>query len=625
MAEEDKSPLDYFKYAYSKLLPDFMSDVMDAGGDFDALSSTTKRLFESVLRLANIPHSFSMMVVDYNDAEKRLSLQYFSSNIVEENNFMAVLDKTMMYLRLNPVEAASSTTYADMDDDITDGENIPHSLLIVPIRTATATCGYAVVYCHEGADRYCVDNPEIAFLSKVIYPVALALQCEFNKAMLEHYLMSDYLTGLPNRDHMYEAIVYLIQTADMFNHRFALMIIRVNGLRNINNSLGIITGDLLLKAMGTIVETAINGSTDNETITGRLNGGDFIVLITLPSENDRETDNLIIEKCCNAVFKETNQHVEINGYKLYPFANIGASIYPFNGETAEELLRKADLAKNEAKQSGPGTYMLYDSFMDGDAEEVLFLNSNLPTAIKTNQFELFYQAMIDVQTKKVMAAEALIRWNHPGKGMIFPDFFMPYAEKNAYGMQIDLLVLNMACKQINAWKKKGINLTISVNISPRHFMNGIIYDSVKKALDNYNVEPSCLRIEILENVLLNDFNAMVKVINDLRSMGVGIALDDFGTGYSSLEYVAKLPLDYLKVDRSIMINIQENPGNKIIMETILTLTKGMQVKAIVEGVETQEDFELLRAMDCDIAQGYLINKPMNIKAFEEFLEEWEIL
>jgi len=625
MVDDVKAPLDYFKYAYSKLLPVFMNDVMDAGGDFEALYSATERLFEAVFELHNIPHSFTTSFVDYSGTKRKLDTQYFTSNIASREDFQAVLKSTTKYLRLNPVDTTSSITFSEMDDGEVDREKAPDSLLVVPIRTTTTTCGYIVVYYHESFDRRCIETPEMAFITKVMYLVALALQCEFNKAMLEHYLMSDHLTGLPNRDHIYEAIVYLIQTAEAFEHRFAILIIRVNGLKNINNSLGIITGDLLLKAMGVLVETAMSECEENDTLVGRLSGGDFIVLLTLPTKNNRESDEAIIKACCDAIIKETDKHVEINGYKLYPFANVGASIYPFHGETAEELLRKADLAKNEAKLHGPGTYRIYESYMDGDAEEILFLNSNLPTAISSNQFEMYYQAMIDVQTEKVIAAEALIRWRHPERGLLYPDSFMPFAEKNAYGVQIDLLVLNMACEQINAWKEKGINMVVSVNISPRHFMNGIIYDSVKKVLDKCGVDPSCLRVEILENVLLDDFNAMVRVINDLRTLGVGIALDDFGSGYSSLEYVAKLPMDYIKIDRSIMINIQENPENKIIMETILMLTKGMQVKTIVEGVERPEDFDFLREIDCDIAQGYLFNKPLDVESFEKFLSERELL
>ena len=453
----------------------------------------------------------------------------------------------------------------------------------------------------------------------------LILQSEFNKAVLDNHLMSDNLTGLPNREHIYEVISGMLNTSETADKRFALMFLRVNGLKNINNSLGIITGDLFLKATGSLIQSAVKTSTELETLVGRLGGGDFIILIMLPAQQiDENEDEAVIRTCCNAIISETNKHVEINGYKLYPSANIGACIYPLHGDTAEELLRKADLAQNDARRSGPGTFSTYKSFMDGDAEELLFLSNNLPTAIPSNQFELFYQAMVDVETGKVTAAEALIRWWHPERGLIFPDRFMPFAERNAYGIQIDLLVLNMACKQIKAWQKKGIDLVISINTSPKHFMNGLIHDSVRTALETHDVDPSRLRIEILENILLDDFKAAVKMINDLRSLGVEIALDDFGSGYSSLEYVAKLPMDYLKIDRSFMMNMKRSPDNQIIMNTILTLAKGINVRTVAEGVEHRDGFEFLRTIGCDVAQGYFINKPMNVESFEHFLEHWRL-
>ena len=623
MNENVLSPLDYFKYAYAQVLPVFVGEVIDAGGDFKALSKAAAHLCGTTLELRRVSHSIAVIIIDKSGFSTKPETHYFSSNVVSENDFQGVIISTIIYLTENPISETMSYEFSEIDEKISNAPDAPASVLVVPISTSSATCGYSVVFFHDSSDSCSVEDPKVKFISKVIYPVALAVQCELTEAMLEHYLMSDNLTDLPNRDHIYEAIIYMLQTAEAFGHRFALMVIRVNGLKHINNSLGIITGDLMLKAMGTLIRKAVRASTDYETLVGRLSGGDFIILITLPVVNSGDSgDEDTIKSCCRAIIDETNKHVEINGYKLYPSTNIGASVYPVHGETAEELLRKADLAKNDAKLGGPGTFSIYKSFMDGDAEEILFLNSNLPTAIAFNQFMMHYQGMVDLKSGKIVAVEALIRWEHPERGILYPDQFMPFAEKNAYCVQIDKLVLNMACKQIVLWQDKGIDLVVSVNISPKHFINGLIYDSVKKVLDGYKLEPSRLRIELLENVLLDDFNAAVKVIHDLRSLGVGIALDDFGSGYSSLEYVSRLPLDYLKIDRTFVMNIDKNPNNRTIIETILTLAKGMGVKTIAEGVEKRDDFNFLHGIDCDVAQGYFINKPMDVKSFEKLLEQW---
>jgi len=625
MSEEVKNPLEYFKDAYSKYFPLFMGDLLEAGGDFKALSSATANLCGAVLGLSRIPHSISVVFYNRKDFSNKLSSSYFMSNVVSEDEFEVALEFVIRFLSLNPTNTTESYVYSEINKTIIYGVQNPDSVLIIPIRTASDTCGYTIVFFHDNTNRCEVDSMNVTFVSKVLYLVALSVQCELNESMLEHYLMNDYLTGLPNRDHIYEAIIYMLQTAEAFGQRFAIVVIRINGLKSINNSLGIITGDLMLKEVGSLIEKTVGANIEFSTLVGRLGGGDFIVLITLPEYNREESDDEdVIVKCCNAIIAETEKHVEINGYNLYPSVNIGASLYPFHGETVEELLRKAELAKNDAKVTGPGTFSIYKGFMDGDAEEILFLNSNLPTAISQNQFEMFYQAMVDVETGKVTAAEALIRWRHPERGLIFPDSFVTFAEKNAYGIQIDILVLSMACRQIIAWQEKGYDLVVSVNISPRHFMNGLIYDSVTKVIKNYNVDPSRLRIELLENILLDDFNSAIKVINDLRSTGVGVALDDFGSGYSSLEYVSQLPMDYLKIDRTFMMNMQKNPGNEVIMETILTLAKGMKVKTVAEGVERREDFDFLRKIGCDVAQGYFITRPVDVPSFEKFLDGWQL-
>jgi len=625
MIENVKDPLDFFKNAYSKYFPMFMGDLREAGGDFDALASATANLCGAVLGLSNISHSIAILFIKRVNFTDKLGLNYFKSNVVAEDEFEVTLEFVNRFLSLNPVHTTGRYKYSEINKTITFGSQNPDSILIIPISTSSEICGYSVIFFHERANKPDVNSMQVIFLSKVLFLVALTVQCEINDAMLEHYLMNDNLTGLPNRDHIYEAIIYLLQTALAFGQRFAIVIIRVNGIKSVNHSLGIITGDLMLKEVGKLIETTVSKNVKYSTMIGRLSGADFIVMITLPEDTRTESDDeFLIKTCCNAIIAETEKHVDINGYNLYPSVNIGASIYPFHGETVEELLRKAELAKNDAKNTGPGTFSIYKSFMDGDAEEILFLNSNLPTAISKNQFEMFYQALVDVKTGKVTAAEALIRWRHPKRGLIFPDSFVHFAEKNAYGIQIDILVLNMACKQIIEWQKKGIDIIVSVNISPRHFMNGLIYDSVKKVIEKHEVDPSRLRIELLENVLLEDFGSAIKVINDLRSTGVGVALDDFGSGYSSLEYVSQLPMDYLKIDRTFMMNLEKNPANKIIMETIMTLAKGMQVKTVAEGVEHEEDFDFLREIGCDVAQGYFITKPVDVASFEKLLETWKL-
>ncbi|MCL2704164.1 MAG: bifunctional diguanylate cyclase/phosphodiesterase [Defluviitaleaceae bacterium] len=562
-----------------------------------------------------------------SEIDNKLVNEYFESSVISSEDFKAVLNATSSLLVNEPVTSPVALSRTDLNNRIKDEIEFPCYILAVPICSDFIVYGYAVVFYFEDAEYCVIDDPQVVFLARAMRMASLVLERDHKEAMTSHYLINDYLTDLPNRSYIYEMIIYSLQSSELYETRFALMIVRVNGLKNINNSLGIFTGDTLLKEMGALVKSAAASSasvTNLNPFVGRLSGGDFVVLLTFNDLKEdsitvRQSDEEIINIFCEAIIDKAKDYIEIYGYKIFLSVNIGISIYPHHGATAEEMLRKADLAKGFAKQSKPNSYKIYDNHMDGDLERIMFLNNNLPIAISSNQFELFYQGQMDIKTKKIVGAEALIRWRHPEKGLIFPGYFISYAEENGYGIQIDTLVLDMACKQINKWRDMGYNISVSVNISPQHFINGLIYDTISKVISNNCTEPTMLKIEMLESVLLQNFDVTIKMINDLQKLGVAVALDDFGTGYSSLEYVAKLPLDFLKIDRGFSMTLAENSSNKIILETIMTLAKGMKVKTIIEGVENQFQFDFMKKIDCDQVQGYFINKPMPVHEFEQLL------
>jgi diguanylate cyclase (GGDEF)-like protein len=602
------------------VLSDFINILTAVEGNFDALFLGMAQLFRAVLGYSD--NGFSVFLFDKFINEK-LNHEYSEPSGISPGGLKSVLEKTIQLLIDRHVDKPVIFPRSDINEG---GLTFVFSALVVPIRTDTVVSGYAVVYCFDRRETYSLDSPQVLFLAVAMRLASLAVQMEQKNVMARHYFLNDYLTGLPNRDYIYEMIIYSLQTSEIYETRFALLIIRLNGLKNINNSLGIFTGDTLIKEIGTLMKAAVlSSAAPFNPFVGRLGGADFAVLLTLQNpeqENpDIKQDEEVLRICCEAIIKKTQENIEINGYNLYPSINIGASIYPFHGATAEEMLRKADLAKSAAKQNKPNSFQMYDFLMDGDLERTMFLNNNLPVAIASNQFELYYQGQMNIETGLIIGAEALIRWLHPEKGLIFPGYFIEYAENNEFSIPIDLLVLKMACEQINKWRDKGFDLLISVNISPKHFANGLIYDSVTKALKSYDVDPRLLKIELLESALLENFDVTIRVINDLRKMGVTVALDDFGAGYSSLEYVAKLPLDFLKIDRGFSMHLKENPSNEVILETIVTLAKGMKVKTIVEGVESQFQYDFLKKIGCDLAQGYFINKPLPVDKFEQLLEE----
>ena len=628
MIKEDlKNNRDFYYSAYSKLFPRFIDTLTEVSGNFDMLFSNTSQLFRDVLKLSGASSGFAVFLFDNFGSGNQLETSYFESPGVSSEKLKTLLKVTTDLLVNEPSDSPVILTYTDILDSFDEYAVFPDSALAVPVCSGSTVCGYAVVFYFDSSEYCVVDSPQVDFLSKVMRLASIVIKKEYTDAMNISYITNDYLTSLPNRGYIYEMIIYSLQTSEFYETSFALLMIRVNGLKHINNSLGIFTGDAMLKSMGELIKTAATSATAGlNPFVGRLSGADFVVLFTFQDSkknagNEKKDYEEVVKICCEALIEKTKDYIAIGEYKIYPSLNIGVSIYPHHGATAEEILKKADLAKAIAKENKPNSYQIYDNYMDGDLERVMFLNNNLPDAISANQFELFYQAQIDTETGIIIGAEALIRWKHPEKGLIFPGYFISYAEENGYGIQIDILVLNMACEQINAWRAKGFDLSVSVNISPKHFVNGLIYDTVSKALENKHIEPSMLKIELLESALLENFDTTIKVINKLREMGVAIALDDFGAGYSSLDYVAKLPLDYLKIDRGFSMNLNENPSNRIILETIMTLAKGMGVKTITEGVENQAQFDFLKKIGGDIAQGYFINRPMSVNEFELLFEQ----
>ncbi|MCL2015277.1 MAG: bifunctional diguanylate cyclase/phosphodiesterase [Defluviitaleaceae bacterium] len=640
----DTGSVESFLYnAYQNMLPDFIGAFATQKeahiDDFETLSVGIVTLFEHVLELKKTSASVAVLWFSTIDYDKKLEVSHFVSEKFTSLKFSNVLDPLCEHFfnlpQYTPLtfNSAELKEVCNVSEDSQNAEEIPHCTLVVPISFSEMVYGYALVFYH--AAEITPPTDKIDFLYSVMRSASLIRRIDMDEKRFDKYLMNDQQTELPNRAYLYESLVNLLQMSELYPLRFALLTIRVNGLKHINNSLGIITGDLLLKEVGLLIKAAIaQQELDLDVIVGRLNGVDFGVIMMFPLDGEEEppsTEKIdlqttkeyaIVQTCCNAIIEKANDHVDINNHQLYLSANIGASIFPFHGETAEELLRKADLAKATAKQSGFNSYKIYEDLMDSDAENILFLNNNLPVAIASNQFELFYQAQVDVKSGIIVGTEALIRWRHPDKGIIFPGDFIPFADENNYSIQLDSIVLAMACVQINKWRQEGFDLTVSVNISPKHFDNGLICDTVHTMLkDNSSISASNIKIELLESVLLDDFDFTVKVINDLRRVGINVALDDFGSGYSSLEYVAKLPMDYLKIDRTFLMNLEKNPSNKIILETIMTLSRGMKVKTIAEGVETAEHYSFLKTIGCDLAQGYYINRPLPADEFEKLLKQ----
>jgi diguanylate cyclase (GGDEF)-like protein len=583
-------------------LPDFLNELSKNGTEIDY--SIIFQLFSKVLNLTDT--KFGFVVYTFGSYDDASGISFFDSSGVSEDDAEDVINKAV-----DLFQNESSVRLFSKGELKPFMKNPPKNILFFPVYRNLPALGNIIIIYYDEAEVFDEKSPQIKFLSEVFFLTSSVYENEFNKKRINYLTMNDYLTDMLSRNFFYEAIVSFIQQAFFVNSKFMVLIISINGLEYINNSLGIYVGDEIIKKFAERIKAALH---DTSAVTGRLNETDYTVLAPIKPDDEHK-----VKEYCQLIIEQAKQFIEVNFEKLYISINVGASIFPDHGETVEELLKKASMATDFARNTGMNSYEIYDPSMESKSQEILFLNNNLPAALSTKQFELVYQAQKDIETGIIMGAEALIRWKHPTKGTIFPANFIKYAEDIGYAIQIDTQVLEIAYDQLIEWKKKGIDLEISINISPRHFKNGVVINTVNKVFSSGEISPSKIKIELLESSLFEDFNTTVKVINELKEIGVFIALDDFGAGYSSLEYVTNLPMDYLKIDKAFTMQLEQNPNNRIILKTIMALAKEMKIKTIAEGVETQMHYDFLKEIGCDIAQGYLINKPMPIHEFEMLL------
>jgi EAL domain-containing protein (putative c-di-GMP-specific phosphodiesterase class I) len=292
-------------------------------------------------------------------------------------------------------------------------------------------------------------------------------------------------------------------------------------------------------------------------------------------------------------------------------ASIGVSIYPQDDEDSDTLLRHADQAMYIAKQSGKNRFFIYDTAMDLRARNYNEFLKNIRYGLDNNQFELYFQPKINLHTKQLAGAEALIRWRHPERGLLSPIEFLRQIENTELDIEIGNWVIAAALAQINRWHSVGLDIEISINISAYHLESPRFAEKLRQQLTQYsNIKPGKLQIEILETAALNDIAIVCEIIEECRKLGVGFALDDFGTGYSSLSYLSKLPVDVLKIDQSFVRDMLEDKGDKAIVQGIIALAQAFGRQTVAEGIETEAHYQALRDMGCQIGQGYGIARPM---------------
>ncbi|WP_173714632.1 EAL domain-containing protein [Clostridium beijerinckii] len=420
---------------------------------------------------------------------------------------------------------------------------------------------------------------------------------------IRHFVYYDPLTELPNRKMMLEKLNLLIEIE---NNGFAMLFIDLDGFKSINDNYGHQLGDKVLKNVADTLKGIIS---DNDIIS-RIGGDEFVIIAT----NIKSTT--YVKEIAERIQKALKTPFIYNAEALSVGASIGISIFPEHGKDTDTLIRKADIAMYEVKKNGGYNYALYSSKINDEFLDKIDVKEKLNKAMKNNEFIIYYQPIISLRSMKVLYSEALIRWKQ-GDKIISPAEFIPIAKSVGEIIPIDNWVLENACKQCEIWHQLGGNeFSVSVNVSYSQLKQSEFVSMVQSILNHYSLPARCLNMEITEDEAMEDFGTITGILEELRKIGIRVSLDDFGTGYSSLSYVNRLPIDMIKIDKSLIANLEKDYKSVMIVRSIINLGHSLSLKIIAEGIETQEQFRILNELNCDYIQGYLIGKPMEALEFE---------
>ncbi len=419
----------------------------------------------------------------------------------------------------------------------------------------------------------------------------------------------DPLTHLPNRLMLQERLEHVLEKMDREQSKVALLFIDLDRFKEINDSFGHPSGDLLLQTIAKRLSILMR----REDTIARISGDEFVILI----ENVKQTQSLI--QITKKILQEVSRPILLEKHEVTITASIGIAMGPVNGHDATTLLKNADTALYRAKASGRDNFEFFSQEMSESSFELLLLHNALRNAIKRNEFTLYYQPQVDIVSQEVLGTEALLRWDHPDLGAISPEEFIPIAEDMGLINAIGEWVLYQACTQMKQWVDAGIPLThIAVNLSGKQLEDPKILPIVQQALIKTGLDAKFLELEITESTLINE-KAYLSVLKTLKALGIRISIDDFGTGYSSLSRLKHLPIDKLKIDRSFIQNLINDTDNKAIIKTIIALARNLKLDIIAEGVETQEEADFLLSQGCHKIQGFLHSKPLTARELEVWL------
>ncbi len=423
-----------------------------------------------------------------------------------------------------------------------------------------------------------------------------------NREKMKEVAYTDYLTKIPNRIAFMDRLESEVRKSYP-GEFFTVIDLDLDDFKIINDTMGHLSGDAVIASVADRLEATLG----EEDFIGRVGGDEFIIFFNRLFSRE-ECENKAVE--IMHIFG-TEHFKALDEKEVSVSTSMGVLIASRDDcPPIQSITRNLDTALHVAKDSGKGTYRIFDNPMEQMMVNRVKLQRDMREAVYNNQFELYYQPQVNLKTNKIASFEALVRWHHPQKGLLTPDEFIPIAEECGLIIELGKVVLKKACKQLAEWHEAGNRVMIAVNLSAKQFRDPFLTDYIIDIISEYNIDPSYLELEITETVAVEDVNYAVRTIEKLKKLGILFSLDDFGTGYSSLNYLKQLPVDNLKIDKSFMETVTEDNEDRKIVETIISLAQALNMIVVAEGVEKNDQEEMLKSMHCNKAQGFLYSRPV---------------
>lgn len=453
------------------------------------------------------------------------------------------------------------------------------------------------------------DQNRITHYVAIATDISASKQAEKN---IEHLAYYDVLTGLPNRTLLHDRINQQITASQRSPQQFAILFIDLDRFKYVNDSMGHAVGDQLLQAVAAQFKANVR---EGDTVS-RIGGDEFIILLR---ETNAEGAANVAQTLIDALLHTPLAHTDTHSST---YASIGISLYPENGLDRETLIKHADVAMYRVKEEGRNNFQFFNPEMNVRINHHYAMEKDLRLALARDEFFLHFQPQMNLVDKSLCGAEALIRWNHPERGLISPAEFIPLAEETGQIIAIGEWVLRTVCVKIATWRQHGVaRIPIAVNLSLRQLLQPGFAELVASVIQEYAIQANELELEVTESIMLNDVQVALDFLICMRDLGIKLSIDDFGTGYSSLSYLKKMPIHKLKIDRSFVNNIQTDPNDKAIVQSIISLGHQFGLRIIAEGIENQSQMDLLFALGCDEIQGFYYGRPMQEDAFIQFSKQ----